>query len=148
MPDLSKLLTLIEPLPAFQRVTGGLERSQENMVVLLDAARPFLVASLYRYLRRPVLLITAQPESARKLHEQLSSWAPAGSPVMLFPEPDVLPYERLASDATTEMDRVRVLSMLAGPGRNGSVNPLIVASAAALPWGFRLCLPCYRAGYD
>ncbi len=33
---------------------------------------------------------------------------------MLFPEPDVLPYERLASDAGTEIERLRVLAALAG----------------------------------
>ncbi len=103
-------------------------------MVVLDAARPYLVAALHASLQLPVLLVTAQPENARKLQEQLSSWASGGESGMLFPEPDVLPYERLTSDASTEMDRVRVLSALAGCelDENSSRPPLVVASAAAL----------------
>ncbi len=133
MPDLMKLLALSESLPAFRRLEETAGRKGGGAVVALEAARPFLLAALYQYFKRPMLVITAQPEGARKLQEQLSSWI-SGAPVVLFPEPDVLPYERLASDATTEMERVRVLSALAGfnSGDNGSRPPFIVTSAAAL----------------
>ncbi len=133
MPDLQKLLTLIEPLPAFRGVKESIAQRGESAVVVPEAARAYLAAALYECLEKPVLLITAQPEGARKLQEQLSSWAP-GARVTLFPEPDVLPYERLASDTTTEMDRVRVLSTLAGCGADESDahHPFIVASAAAM----------------
>jgi transcription-repair coupling factor (superfamily II helicase) len=101
-------------------------------VVALDAARPYLIAALHRNLRLPLLVVTAQPENAKKLHEQLLSWCPGGD-VILFPEPDVLPYERLASDTTTEMERIQVLSALAGGSKEpDAAPPLVVASAAAL----------------
>ncbi len=133
MPDLSRLTKLIEPMPAYGRLIETLKgrSSNENTVVVLDAARPYLVAALYESLRVPLLLVTAQPENARKLQEQLSSWS--NSQPLLFPEPDVLPYERLASDSATEMERVRVLTILSGAGGDNSPGfPLVVASAAAL----------------
>jgi transcription-repair coupling factor (superfamily II helicase) len=134
MPDLSRLLKLIHLMPALGRLIETLKRksSAGNTVVVLDAARPYLVAALYESLRVPLLVVTAQPENARKLQEQLSGWS-NGQP-LLFPESDVLPYERLASDTSTEMERVRVLSILSGVGAdsNGSRFPLVVASAAAL----------------
>jgi transcription-repair coupling factor (superfamily II helicase) len=133
LPELGPLLELIETMPAWQRLVKGLKQRDAGTAVVLEAARPFLVAAIYEYLRRPLLVVTAQPENARKLQEQLSSWCRSGQ-ARLFPEPDVLPYERLASDTLAEMERVRVLTALAGVDYNGNNDspPLVVASAAAL----------------
>ncbi|OGO17984.1 MAG: transcription-repair coupling factor [Chloroflexi bacterium RBG_16_50_11] len=133
MPELSRLLQLIEPVPAYRRLLGILKQGKAGRIVVLDAARPYLVAALYENLQMPVLLITAQPEHAKKLHEQLSSWS-RSKQIYLFPEPDVLPYERLTPDTTTEIERIQVLSALAGcsDGENNLAAPLVVASAAAL----------------
>jgi transcription-repair coupling factor (superfamily II helicase) len=132
MPDLSRLLKLLDAVPAYDRLIETLRQksSTANAVVVLDAARPYLVAALYSSLRVPVLVVTAQPENAKKFQEQLAAWS-NGQP-LLFPEPDVLPYERLTSDSTTEMERVRVLSILSGVADNSRGFPLVVASAAAL----------------
>ena len=133
MPDLSQLLNLIERLPVYHQLLERLEQRRDGTVVVLDAAKPYLIAALYESLRVPVLVVTAQPESGKKLHEQLLSWCPSGR-VKLFPEPDALPYERLASDTATELERVQVLTALAGCTSNeaDAGMPLIVASAPAL----------------
>jgi transcription-repair coupling factor (superfamily II helicase) len=133
LSELGPLLELIESMPAWQRLVKAIKQQDESTAVVLEAARPFLVAAIHERLRRPLLVVTAQPENARKLQEQLSSWCRSGE-VRLFPEPDVLPYERLASDTLTEMERVRVLAALAGIGESGNDDgaPLVVASAAAL----------------
>jgi transcription-repair coupling factor (superfamily II helicase) len=132
--DLRRLLKLIESMPAFRRLIEMLKQksSTGNTVVVLDAARPYLVAALHASLQVPLLLVTARPENARKLQEQLAGWS-GGQPV-LFPEPDALPYERLASDTSTEMERVRVLSRLldCASGENSSPPPFVLASVAAL----------------
>jgi len=132
LPDLSRLLKLIEPLPVYRQLLEGLKQRSDGAVVVLDAAKPYLLAALYKSLRLPMLVVTAQPESGKKLHEQLLSWCPSG--VKLFPEPDALPYERLASDTTTELERVQVLTSLVGcaSGEAGAGAPLVVASAPAL----------------
>jgi len=133
LPDLNKVLEVINSEPAYRQLLNKLREKSDSAVVALDAAKPYLVASLYESLRLTVLLVTAQPENAKKLYEQLISWC-ASSQVKLFPEPDVLPYERLASDATTEMERIQVLSALVDVGNNGrDVYPsIVVASMAAL----------------
>jgi transcription-repair coupling factor (superfamily II helicase) len=131
MPDLSLLLELIEASPAYDHLLEGLKKRAGNTVAL-DAARPYLIAALHGRGRSTMLVVTAQPEHAKKLHEQLVSWCPTGQ-VWLFPEPDVLPYERLTPDTATEMERIQVLSALTGgSGGYGEGAPLVIASAAAL----------------
>jgi transcription-repair coupling factor (superfamily II helicase) len=131
--DLSKLLPLIQPMSAYSVLLGKLKKREGDTVVTLDAARPYLVAALYHSPRLPAILVTAQPEKAKQLHEQLSSWCGVGQ-IILFPEPDVLPYERLAPDTSTGTERVQVLSTLTGfnAGEEGIATPLVIASAAAL----------------
>jgi transcription-repair coupling factor (superfamily II helicase) len=133
MPDLGKLIKLIDSMAAHKKLLDELKQRNSSRAVVLNAARPYLVGALYDSLRVPVLLITGQSESAKKLHEQLSSWCHAKK-IMLFPEPDVLPYERLIPDTTTEIERIQVLSALVRyeSGENDIEAPLIVASAAAL----------------
>ncbi|MFA5309284.1 MAG: transcription-repair coupling factor [Dehalococcoidales bacterium] len=130
--DLSRLIDLVRPLPAWQSLVKRLGAREGVTVAVLDAARPYLTSALYRSLRLPLLLVTAQPERARKLHEQLSGWCGSGR-IMLFPEHDVLPYERLTPETSTETERVQVLSALAGYGAETNDDPpFIIASAAAL----------------
>jgi len=133
--DLGKMLDLISDMPGYQRLVDELGRGNTSgSVAVLDAATPYLVAALYRGLQRPVMVVTAQPENARRFHDQLLAWCGTGD-VRLFPEPDALPYERLVSDSPTEQERINVLSALVGgmsddPAQAGP--PLVVASAPAL----------------
>ncbi len=126
--DLRKLLNLAEELPSYRRLLDKLRQSEVSpRVVALDAARPYLIAAMYLRLGVPMLVVTAQPENSKRLYEQLSIWCHPAQ-VRLLPEPDALPYERIASDATTELERLRALSALADKAE----APLIVASALAL----------------
>ncbi|HTY81454.1 MAG TPA: transcription-repair coupling factor, partial [Dehalococcoidales bacterium] len=128
--DLSKLLPVAREMPAYTRLLEALKGKQNRALVALDAARPFVIAALYRDLKIPALLVTAQPENAKKLYEQLLNWC-LDENIRLFPEPDVLPYERLVSDTTTEIERVKVLSALASCAHDGTA-PLVVTSVPAL----------------
>ncbi|MFQ5996239.1 MAG: transcription-repair coupling factor, partial [Dehalococcoidales bacterium] len=131
--DLTQLLRLIEEMPAYRRlVAEQLKSDEETRVVVLDAAKPYLIAALYQRWHLPMLVVMAQPESAKKLYEQLLIWA--NSQAKLFPEPDALPYERITADAITELERVQVLSVLANCDQDEPTTeaPLIVASAPAL----------------
>jgi len=122
---LKELLPLIEEMPAYRHLLGRLEQGSSE-VVALDSARPYLIAALYNHRRSPMLAITAQPENAKKLHEQLMAWC--STEARLFPEPDALPYQRITSDTTTELERIEVLSGLL----NSSEPPLVSSSAPAL----------------
>jgi len=131
--DLTQLLHLIEEMSAYRRlIEEKPPQGGETRVVVLEAAKPYLIANLYQRWRLPMLVVTAQPENGKKLYEQLSIWS--DSQVKLFPEPDALPYERITSDATTELERVQVLSALTSCEQNESSAeaPLIVVSAPAL----------------
>jgi len=129
--NLTKLLHLIEEMPTYRHLVEELKKQNDNTkTVVLEAAKPYFLAALYNSLRRPMLVVMAQPDRCRRLHEQLATWGNS-SQVKIFPEPDALPYERIATDASTEQERVQVLSALAG--MNGDESPpLVVASAPAL----------------
>jgi transcription-repair coupling factor (superfamily II helicase) len=127
--DLTKLLNLIAEMPAYRRLLDGLRDSASAGVSVLDAAKPYLIAALYQSLPLPMLVVTAQPEKSRRLYEQILAWS-GSKEIKLLPEPDTLPYEHVASDTSTEQERVQVLSALANI--NGEGAPLIVASAAAI----------------
>ncbi len=130
--ELRRLLSLADNMPGYRRLAAGPAEGGESRAVALEAARPYLIAALYRRWERPMLVVTAQPEQGKQLAEQLLIWT--GARVRIFPEPDTLPYEQIASDITTEMERVQVLSLLAacGPESASREPPLIVASAAGL----------------
>ncbi|MBI4296537.1 MAG: transcription-repair coupling factor [Chloroflexi bacterium] len=135
--DLTKLLPLIEKMPAYRHLLEKLRGSNSSVpVAVLEAAKPYLIAALFQSRRVPVLVVTAHSETSRKLYEQLPSWCPPlAGPVKLLPELDVIPYERVASDISTEIERLQVLSSLASLTRDGESTPnipLIVASSLAL----------------
>ncbi|MGD9118037.1 MAG: transcription-repair coupling factor [Dehalococcoidia bacterium] len=127
--NLSKLLHLIEDTPQYRRLVDELKEADgETKAVVLEAAKPYLIAALFKSLGKPMVVVSAQPENCQKLYEQIAAWAT--SSVLKFPEPDALPYERLSADASTELERVQALSALVG--MDGEKHPLIVVSAPAL----------------
>ncbi|MBI4283071.1 MAG: hypothetical protein HY663_01215, partial [Chloroflexi bacterium] len=134
--DLTQLLHLIEEIPAYRQLVAGLEpKNSRSRVAVLDAAKPYLIAALYQSRHCPILMVTAQPENSQKLYEQLSVWC-ASSQVKRFPEPDALPYERITSDNSSEIERLQVLSALTNTDDGGetatTAPPLIITSAPAL----------------
>ncbi len=127
---MTQLLRLIEEMPAYRRLSAKLQQPDDDIrAAVLDAAKPYLIAALYHSLKRPILAVTAQPENGKKLYEQLSTWCHSRQ-IKLFPEPDTLPYQRVASDTSTELERLQVLSALTDIAPNTDA-PLVVASAPA-----------------
>ena len=102
--NLTQLLPLIKEMPAYRQLLDGLQQEKDSIqVVVLDAAKPYLLAALYHTQRLPMLVVTAQPESGKKLYEQLQTWC-AATQVRLFPEPDALPYQRIVADVSTSVE--------------------------------------------
>ena len=108
-------------------VAGGGREPQP--VTLPEAAQPYLIAALYRSLKRPLLVVCAQPERAEGLREQLGFWDEKTVP-SLFPEPDALPYQRLATSDTAETEKLALLAALSDPAPTHP--PLIITSIPAL----------------
>ena len=130
--NLTQLLSLIEEMPAYRQLVKKLQGQDDNFrVAVLDAAKPYLIAALYHIQRLPILVVTAQPENSRKLHEQLLTWCNS-TQVKLFPEPDALPYQRVTADTSAEVERVQVLSALVNQKNSATDSPLVIVSAPAL----------------
>ena len=141
---LTGLFELIHEHSSYKRVLEDISsRRQAVQIEASEAARPFLVAALWHHLAVPVLVILPRPEEARRFHDSLLSYLGEEAPVHLFPEPDVLPFERLVADAATNNQRMLALAALIGvkDGKDGpepqagaaSGTPLVVASTAAAP---------------
>jgi len=129
--DLTQLLHLIEEMPTYHQLVDELKQQTIHPeVAVLDAAKPYLIAALYQNLKLPILVVTAQPENGKKLYEQILNWS-GSNQIKLFPEPDALPYQRIASDISTELERIQVLSALANSEPSPDA-PLIITSAPAL----------------
>jgi transcription-repair coupling factor (superfamily II helicase) len=127
--DLTKLFELANEMPGFcaliSRIMAG---EKESLISVLEGAKPYLLAALYREARRPLFIVTETPGAGKRLYEQLLSWD-GGINVYLFPESDTLPYQRLLPDTSAQTERIRILSMLLNIGNN---NPVIISSVSAL----------------
>jgi len=130
--DLSALLAIIDETAGLGRLRETLRGNSASAVVgVSDAAKPATLAALVVDEDRPVLVITGRPARAEVLAEELAAWlgpsADNTERVLLFPERDALPYERLAPDRETVRDRLNAVIALA------EKRPcVIVASALAL----------------
>ncbi len=111
--SLSGILKLLEAHPEFRRSLDSAMSGETGTATVLQGARPAFIASLSRNRPGPLLVITPRPEDARRLHDQLLSWMGEDSPVHFLPEPEVLPFERLAVDANTSNQRLAALAALA-----------------------------------
>jgi transcription-repair coupling factor (superfamily II helicase) len=129
--DLTRLLELINDLPGYHILRNNLGKTGKPVdTSVIDAAKPYLISALYLSRQKPMLVVTAGPEQSRWLYEQLANWLMSDR-IKLLPEPDSLPYERVATDTSSEQERLQVLAALADV-KTGVNQPLVVASAAAL----------------
>jgi transcription-repair coupling factor (superfamily II helicase) len=132
--NLSCLLSLLKEVPAYRQLVGELSTAKgEHKAIILDAARPYLIAALYEELNLPLVVVSGQPESARKLHEQLRAWCSPSAELHRLPELDFLPYDssQLSVVSYQMMDRLRALATLA-LYEESDKPPLIVTSALAI----------------
>lgn len=128
--DLSPLLALIEENPWWPELAAAVEKGVDGFRVQMpEAAKPYVIAALYHHLKKPMLVVTAQPENAKRLYEQAGNWYESGT-VRLFPEPEALPYEKVAGDSSSEIERLQVLAAMAGNGKNPPA--LVIVSAQGL----------------
>ena len=112
--NLSHLLTLIEQHPDFRNLANGLTSPSETerKFVISDAARAYFIAALYHTMNLPVLIITAQPEVARKLCDELQMWCPNPESVQFFPEADFLTRGYSPANSSEVTERLQTLSIL------------------------------------
>ena len=90
------------------------------------------VASLWAQAQGPTLVLSPRADDSRSLYDQLLTYLGETAPVYLLPEPEVLPFERLAVDSRTVNQRLVALSALSSWETGGENPPLVVASMAAV----------------
>src|SRR5690348_10611603 len=97
---LHSLLGSLAANSAFAALVENLTSRTADRPVLsaITPARPFALASLHAALSRPMLMITGRPSEARAYANELRAWVTDPDAVLLFPETDALPYDRLPSD--------------------------------------------------
>jgi len=129
--DLRGILKLAEELPFFSELLDDLMSASANASIeVIEAAKPFIIAAIHSKLKKPLLVVTSQPDKARQLYEQLLNWC-LPDDVVLLPEPELLPYQRAATDALVEQERLNTLSILCGK-RAVKEAPLVVTAAPGL----------------
>jgi transcription-repair coupling factor (superfamily II helicase) len=94
-----------------------------------DAAKPALLAALLDDTQEPALIVAARPARAAALAEEIATFVGDAGRVLLFPEIDAIPYERVQADRDAIEARLQVLETLALPG---AVGRIIVTSGMAL----------------
>ena len=131
--NLSTLLRPFTQIDAIQNLIDdlALNHPPHKPLGVPTAARPAFLAALHQNLQRPIIFITARTDRARTLAEQLRLWLPNPRQVWRFPDPTVLPYERIAWNLETLANRVAALTALTTQ-TTPDTFPFIVTSARAL----------------
>src|ERR671939_1510118 len=131
--DLRGVTTLLRDEPHLGRLIAELRAGRSRRVYgLPSSAQAVTTAALARALGVPVLLVTAYPDRALQLAEELPSWLgvldAAAPPALNFPALDALPYDRTAPELSLVQQRLLVLQTLGRP----DTAPVVVAPARAL----------------
>jgi transcription-repair coupling factor (superfamily II helicase) len=139
--DLSRLLSLFQDDSHFPDLLDALRRESpvrrtapaSIAISLLRAARPPLLAMLGSRLHAPLVLLTARPDRALLLRDEIVAWDPQIKP-LIFSEPTPVFYELSPWGPRTVRDRITGLSrLIAGAPKDRSRRPpLVIASAHAL----------------
>jgi transcription-repair coupling factor (superfamily II helicase) len=129
--DLSALLPVIDGAVELDRLRRRMSEHRSLMLGVSDGAKATVLAALARDATSPILVVVPRPQHAEALVEELQAWLGAAQRdrVLLFPERDALPYERLAPDPEDVRQRLLALDALA---TSSFTAPIIVASAAAI----------------
>src|SRR5688572_4840910 len=117
--DLSALLQPIRNALGAVRPRAG----EAVRIGVGDAAKAATIAALARDLEGPLLIAVSRASKAQDLYEELGSWLgrdDAGR-LRLYPQRDILPYERVADDPWDVRARLEATSLL-----HGDTRPIIV----------------------
>ena len=131
---LEGLVSLLKSHSVFRRQVQGIGTGgPPPRVSVRQGAAPAYVAALWSLRQSPTLVITPRAEDARRLHDHLLTYLGDDGPAFLLPEPEVLPFERLAVDANTSNQRLAALAALASSDHRtpGQMPPVVVASISA-----------------
>ena len=105
---LHPLLRVLDRHPSFASLVEALRTPTAGPQLLsaITPARPYALAALHAALNRPMLLVVGRPSEARGYANELRAWAADPESILLFPETDALPYDRLPNDPDKLAERL------------------------------------------
>jgi transcription-repair coupling factor (superfamily II helicase) len=134
--NLFKLLSLIETVPVYRDLVNEFRNRTETRrkLVLYDSVKPYFISALARSLHIPLLVVTPQPENARKLYEEVSYWCQNPDLVYLYPETDLLSGSRASTELATFVERLKIITVAATAGGTSNEDglPIIISSTPAV----------------
>src|SRR5688572_6773401 len=117
---LHRLVPLVQRHGPFQELVSTLDTSQRSVLSAITPARPLGLAAFHTSIQRPLLLVVARPGEARAFASELRAWCADPEAVLLFPETDALPYDRLPNEPDKLAERLGVLQRLSGLARDST----------------------------
>jgi len=145
--DLSAALPMVRETPSFENVRSALSAGHSLTLGVGDGAKAATVAALASEWPGPVLVITARADRAEALAEETGAWLGETERVLLYPERDALPYERLAPSFDVVRDRLRAITELRDGERRVIFAPaLAIAQRTLSPDEAQSSLQRLRAG--
>ena len=135
--NLSALLPLLSQKPYYQELIHEVNDGQtlRKTLIIPEAVKPFVIASLHHDLNSPIVVITSHPDGARKLYDEVQLWAAHPETILYFPEAGFLPENYIAPDTMVLNDRIKALSALVNlrnrPANSKETAFLIVTHASA-----------------
>ncbi len=136
--SLSGLLSLIDEIPGYawlrEQILGGIPAAADRCLPLTlpEAVIPFLISCLQRDAVAPLLVVTANLERAKRLADQLALWSAFPAQVLLYPEPEALPYERPSADLGSCRERLAALVRIGALTGLGPANGIDFARLVAV----------------
>ena len=130
LPILHSLSKILEETPGFVSLAERITQQSRTPIRLPVGAKPLFIASLWKRLNRPILVVTTNGNESEKLSEQISKYLENDSYISIFPETNLTPYDRLWADNSTSNDRLKVLTSLIDTGPK--FPSLIVTSVEGL----------------
>lgn len=130
--NLAGILPLLDDTPEFRALLARLDAGSvvTEPLEVLDAARPFVLATLQEKRSVPIVIVTARTERAKQLWADLTSWSAHPERIFFFAEPDPLLYERLPWASETIALRLAALSALSAQA--GNAHPTVITTMRAL----------------
>jgi len=136
------LLPVLKEVEEYKQLTSRLSSEDGSSSIILPlAALPCLVSCLRSDTGSPVVVITGRPDRARQMQEELEAWIEDAGNVLLFSEPDAMPYEPAVMESPSQYHRLKVLLSLVqwnkGYGTRNSAGgreraPIVLAPTHAL----------------
>lgn len=132
---LTGLLESIKLHPEFKRHIEEVRSDAVTATIgFRTGTKPAYLAALWSELQIPIIVLTPRPDESRRIYDELVTYLGGEDEfVYLLPEPEVLPFERLAVDVRTSNQRLVTLSAMAKynfdeVGKPTSLPPLVVTS--------------------